>query len=177
MPSRGYTIAELLAVTGLIALAAYLIAPNMAVQDDANTERAAASLESALQFARDESLRTGSAHQIQVTTAGSVSVFSMSDDAVPTETGLATNPTSRQPYSLSLPTIAGTSSIATIARFATSDGQIRDKILFDGRGIPKHIDVSGHAMLTGGEVRLQIGNTLFTVTLDPRTGRIDRQRS
>lgn len=176
MTKRGYTIAELLAVTSLIALAAYLITPNIAVQDDARTEHAAAAVASALSFARDESLQTSVPHRLALSAEGMINVYVMSDEAIPLPLQLATNPVNRQPYAVDLRKLVATNSLVSTARFATDDGQIRNQILFDARGIPKHIDASGHALLTGGDVALSIGNTQFRVSLDPRSGRVSKLR-
>ncbi len=171
MATRGYTIAELLAVTSLIALAALIISPSSASHEDAAAERAAGSVAQAIAFARDESIRSGSMHGIQITGTGTISVQLMSRDTPPVAAGIVVDPATRQPYQRSLRAASGARNITTTARFVTDDGQIRSQILFDANGIPKHIDAAGHALLTGGEVIVTNGRSSFRVSLAPMTGR------
>ncbi|MCR9277781.1 MAG: GspH/FimT family pseudopilin [Pseudomonadaceae bacterium] len=176
MATRGYTIAELLAVTSLIALAALIISPSSSSHEDAAAARAAETVAQALAFARDESIRTTSLHQVEITQSTELTVQLMSRDEPPIPAGIVTKPTTRQPFELNLRNSTGASTLTSVARFATDDGQIRTQILFDGHGLPKHIDASGHALLTGGEVIVANGNSRLRVTLAPMTGRVTIER-
>ena len=158
-----------------MAIAATVVLPEITVNDEAAARRAAKEVAKTIEFVRDESLRTQRPHLFRLS-GETIEALSVNYDPatmpVPTPGAILSNPATRQPYAWNANSGPGAGGLAVVARFATSDGQIRTQIYFDSDGVPKHYDAAGHYLLTGGEVTLSVGRRSYEVVIAPITGRV-----
>ena len=163
-------------MAAVIAFAASAVLPSIRILDESGVKRSAQQVATALQYARDESIRTEQPHQFAlINNILSIrdTVYTSPSNTIPQPDKLVIHPSSKNPYSVALSEQSGTAGLATAASFVTSDGMVRTSILFDRNGVPKQIDATGTHVLTGGSVTLTVGVRKYTVTLQPNTGRVD----
>jgi len=143
---RGLTLAELVAVTLVLAITATAAVMNGATVDEARVQAGAAGVARAARFARDESLRTGAPHGVEMDVAGNrVRVFRVYTGAVPhTAVFDVRDPLSKKLWVLDLagdPGLAGVSLVhAPTWRGACAAA---DRIVFRDAATPACLDPAG----------------------------------
>lgn len=177
MPSRGYTLTELLVVVALIALAASTALPSLRSSDAARLDLVANSVARALRFARSEALRLNVPHGVQQDDAnGRLRVFRMDLSTLPATTVFdVREPSSRNPYDLSFTarpfSFAGTFSTSGSFRGSCNDVTA---IMFDGNGTPWCTDPAT-ALLEQLSIAISEQQGSANVTLDGLSGRVTVQ--
>lgn len=172
----GFTLLELVIIAGLLALTAALAIPDSRSRDDSVTENAAQQIAQAIRHARDESIRTGTWHQVAVAKDGLIELSELVATVIPLVTNDVTHPVTRQPYQFEPYSASGTQGVRYRAAFQTASG-VFESVLFDPDGHPKRLDASGHDLVLSGSVTVTRGLASYRVTLSPGSGRVTVERT
>ncbi|MBI9017443.1 MAG: prepilin-type N-terminal cleavage/methylation domain-containing protein [Phycisphaerae bacterium] len=158
----GFTLAEILMVVVILAIAAAIIVPAMADTEEFILNSAAIDLNNALTYAQTQSIATGKIHRV---------VFSSDDQTVTIQIqnndlsyGTIKHPITKQDYQMSF----GEPSYAGIA-MENIDFDAGDYLLYDGMARP-YSDVG--VDLADGSVELTGKELSRKITVQPVTGKI-----
>ncbi len=173
---RGVTLPELVIVTALLAVVAAAAVPNLASSENQRLRLAVQAVSNAIGHARDESMRTGEVHSVELYPATQeVLVVKITDFGVmEINRPVIYHPVTKQPYRLDLddnPATAGSRIQANAFNFSTQGTQTR--IDFTPNGQPVFIDITDQAnRLLSGSITLQLNDVQQTLLLDALTGRL-----
>jgi len=175
--SQGHTLAELMAVCAVLAIAAAVALPSAQPVAEARADAAASEVVQALRFARQEAMRSGAVRMLRCDAArNEVSVY------VPDASGaIATmlkHPLNKMDYTVNLGQAPAGSNIALTGcsfRFAT--GSTATTIAFDASGNPVRGISAGagagpaaasdpNQILSSGTIVVGAGNVTRTVAID-----------
>lgn len=174
MPSRGYTLTELLIVVSLIALAASVALPSLRATDTAQLELVSGSAARAIRFARSEAIRLGAPHGIQQQDGGGrLRVFRLDTDTLPATLVFdVRDPSSRNLYDLQFDTqpFGFDGSFTTTATYRGSCNNAAT-IIFDGNGTPWCADPTT-VLLEQLSIAISDQQGTGGVKLDGLTGRV-----
>ena len=176
MPSRGYTLTELLVVVILIGLAASVALPSLRPGEIAAVDSAAGELASALRFAQTEALRLSDERGFERTTAFRVRLFSLDNSSSPaTPVFDVRHPVDKQLYDRDLEhsPVGFEGTITSHPQFRGTCNQ-PDLLRFDARGMPWCIDPANIPLLRY-EFTFSQGTSSRVVTLQGINGRITVQ--
>lgn len=176
MPSRGYTLTELLVVVVLIGLAASVALPSLRPGEIAAVDSAAGELASALRFARTEAMRLSDERGFERPAETRIRLFSLDNSSSPaTPIFDIRHPVDKQLYDRDL----GRSPVRFEGTI-TADPQFRstcnqpDLLRFDARGMPWCIDPANVPLLRY-DFTLSQGASSRVVTLQGINGRVSVQ--
>ncbi|RYE95407.1 MAG: hypothetical protein EOO78_23785 [Oxalobacteraceae bacterium] len=166
--SRGHTLAELLTVCTVLAIAAAVALPSAQPITEVRADTAAGEVVQALRFARQEAMRSGAYRMLRCDAVrNEVSVY------LPDTNGAATmlkHPLSKMDYTVNLAQAPAGSNVAlTGCRFQFADRTTAATLAFDGNGNP--VRGTGTAAdqaqaLSSGAIVLGAGNVTRTVAVD-----------
>jgi prepilin-type N-terminal cleavage/methylation domain-containing protein len=181
-PSRGYTLAEMLAVCAVLSVTAVVALPAAAPVGEFRADAAAGEVVLALRFAREEAIRVGDYRVFSCEQAANrIRLYSLKaagpnlvEDTAPASA--VQHPASRTPYAVSLDTApAGGNMAIAGCSFTFADNTTATTVAFDPAGSPVRSTGGGPAgltqALTAGNVRIGAGNAQRTINLDV-TGRV-----
>lgn len=177
MPSRGYTLTELLVVVSLVALAASAALPSLRSSDAARLDLVASSVARALRFARNEALRLDTAHGVQQDDAtGRLRVFRLDSTTSPATLVFdVRDPSSRNLYDVRFAaqpfSFAGSFSTSGTYRGSCN---VAATIVFDGNGTPWCSDPTT-ALLEQFNIAISEQQGSANVSLDGLSGRVTVQ--
>lgn len=159
----GFTLAEILMVVVILAIAAAIIVPAMADTEEFILNSAAIDLNNALTYAQTQSIATGKIHRV---------VFSSDDQTVTIQIqnndlsyGTIKHPITKQDYQMSF----GQSSSYLGIAMGSIDFDAGDYLLYDGMARP-YSDVG--VDLADGSVELTGKELSRKITVQPVTGKI-----
>jgi len=168
--SHGHTLAELMVVVALLAIAAVLALPSAQPVTEFRADTAAGEVVQALRFARQEAMRSGAYRMLRCDAVrNEVSVY------IPDTNGAAAtmlkHPLSKMDYTVNLAQAPAGSNIAlTGCRFQFADRTTAATLAFDGNGNPVRGTGTAAAdqaqALSSGAVVLGAGNVTRTVAVD-----------
>jgi len=167
--SHGHTLAELMVVVAVLAIAAVLALPTAQPVTEVRAATAAGEVVQALRFARQEAMRSGAYRMLRCDAVrNEVSVY------LPDTNGAAAtmlkHPLSKMDYTVNLAQAPAGSNVAlTGCRFQFADRTTAATLAFDGNGNP--VRGTGTAAdqaqaLSSGAVVLGAGNVTRTVAVD-----------
>jgi prepilin-type N-terminal cleavage/methylation domain-containing protein len=169
---RGFTLAEMLIVCAVLAVAAAVALPSSQPAIDARADAAAAEVTQALRFAREEAIRNAALRMVRCDTSkNSVSVY------VPDSSGNVAaaidDPLTHMNYAVALGEVpAGAGVSLSTCSFTFSTSPAAAMLAFDANGNPVRGTGSTSAQaLSAGTIQLAIGRTTRTVAIDPN-GRV-----
>lgn len=173
VPSRGFTLAEILTVCAVLGIAAVIAIPTAAPVAETRADTAAGEAVQALRFAREEAMRTGAYRMLGCDTAhNSLSVY------VPDANGgidkMVTHPLTKTDYTVVLGQAPAGGNAALSACSFQFEKDILTTVAFDGDGNPiRGIGAPDKRVkpLAGGTIRLGIGKVTRTISVDA-TGRV-----
>lgn len=175
---KGFTLLELLVVVAMLAIFAAVALPSLAPIGPEKVEAAAQQVAEALRFARDETLRSGEIHGVQVQLAtGRVTVYRSSGALSPPYLGtILYHPVSKQPFDFFL----AQGSLTAGVTIANNDAPFRyrgsalywEDLLFAPAGNPTHLSSGTTSQLQSGQIKLNCGGYGKTVVVHPITGRV-----
>ena len=175
---RGYTLLELVIVTGLIAILAAIALPSLQPARSESLALAAQRVAEAIRFARSEALRSGEIRLVEVDKDLEqirVATADLSGATAVPATDLI-HPVSKQPYRLVLPDQAGMGGIGvTDEPFNYPSGGTQAVLLFNAQGIPFHKHSGAYKLLILGDVELTLDDQQAHVLVAPTTGRVTVQ--
>lgn len=171
---RGLTLAELVAVTLVLAITASAALMNGASVDDARAQAAAAGVARAARFARDESLRTGTPHGVELDgAAGRVRVFRVDTGATPQAAVFdVRDPLTKNLWLLDLadePSLAGVT-LAHAPSWRAACAQA-DRVVFRDAATPACLDPAG-VLLDASLVTLSRGGLDRSVKIEGFVARV-----
>jgi prepilin-type N-terminal cleavage/methylation domain-containing protein len=172
----GVTLIELLAVIAIIALVAAIAIPQATSVSPAVVDAAAAEVAHAIRFAQREAVRTGQNHVAEIDPAKqTVRVYRLSGPKTVDEdkSNPVMHPVDKIAYSISL--AGNTATRAVVANSVFTYGpDTTSNVTFGVDGSPVYLKgtATPAALSADGVVRLQLGATLRTVTVDRTTGRV-----
>ena len=180
--ARGHTLAELLLVVAILGVAASVAVPALAPQDPVRLDHAAERVAQALRLARDEALRSGLHHGVEVRPdTQRVRVYRADMTSTPVGVAeLVRHPLSKQPVDFSPGALTGSTGakiVNALDPFDFGAGGRRTQLLFDPRGTPMWYVASGAQshLLVEGRVELGYGTDGRVVTVAPYSGRVQIQ--
>ena len=165
----GYSIAELLIVCAVLAIAAAVALPSAQPVAEFRADTAAGEVVQALRFARQEAMRSGAYRMLRCDAVrNEVSVY------IPDTNGAAAtmlkHPLSKMDYTVNLAQAPAGSNIAlTGCRFQFADRTTAATLAFDGNGNPVRgtgTTADQAQALSSGAVVLGAGNVTRTVAVD-----------
>ena len=176
--SHGHTLAELLTVCAVIAIAAAVALPSAQPVAEARAAAAAGEVVQALRFARQEAMRSGAYRMLRCdATRNEVSVYV--PDASGAVATMLTHPLSKMDYTVNLGQApAGGNIVLTGCSFQCADRTTATTVAFDAGGNP--VRGTGAAVgpaqtqaqpLNSGTVTVGTGNVVRTVAIDA-SGRV-----
>jgi len=171
---RGLTLAELIAVTLVLAITASAAVMNGASVDDGRVQAAAAGVARAARFARDESLRTGVPHGVEFDAAANrVRVFRV-DTAPSPDVAVfdVRDPLSKKLFALDLADDAALAGV-TLAHAPTWRGACAaaDRVVFRDAATPACLDPAG-VLLDANLVTLARGDANRNVKVEGFVARV-----
>jgi len=173
----GYTLAELLVVVAVLAVAAVVALPTAQPVTEFRADAAVGEVVHALRFARDDARHSGAQRLFDCAAAtNTISVLGLKTWLLTTVTdGVINHPFSGAPYRLALDaTPAGNAMALVRCTFTYTDNVTLTSVAFDAIGNPVRGVGTGLARteaLRSGRVVLGIGNVVRNVDIDA-TGRI-----
>lgn len=174
MPSRGYTLTELLIVATIIAIGAAVAVPALAPVDSARLDLVAAEVASSMRFARSEALRLGTPLGVSVDTANKrVRVFRLDTTASPaTAIYDVRHPIDKHLYDRDFggAPYRFPGSVSTTATFRAACTTL-DRMYFDGHGAAWCTDPQT-VLLDRFEVEVATGGRTATIVLTGISGRV-----
>jgi Tfp pilus assembly protein FimT len=164
---RGHTLAELLIVCAVLAVAVAVALPSAQPAAEFRADAAASEVVQALRFARQEAMRTNdyrmlacdlAKNQLSVTLPGG----SAEDSNAPTD------PLTKMSYKVVLGQApAGSNATLRACSFKFADSTSAATLGFDANGNPvRGSGASAAQALTGGTILVTIGNATRTITID-----------
>ena len=172
--SRGFTLAELLAVLSVLAIAALVVQPAIESSQPYAAEQAAAEWQIAIETARDEALRRNADCGVEVdAAAGTLRVF-RSDPSTATTTPIydVLNPLTKTPYALDLARVSGATDLGVTLTLTWSGTCTQTtRLLFDRDGTPR-CGAPRSVRLTSGTVALSGAGFTKTIQIAGETGRV-----
>lgn len=179
---RGFTLLELVIVVLILAVLAPLVVSSERTTDEARVALAAEEVAAALRLARNEALRTGEVHGIEVSqVTQKVTVYKADLSTSPlSKAAILLDPLEKRPLQYVLaqrPWLAGVEIVNAQDPFFYSGLGRRKNLIFDAHGTPKWI-VTGSSttyLLTDGSVELAGGAFTHKVIVDALTGRVSIQ--
>lgn len=174
--SHGHTLAELLTVCAVIAIAAVVAVPSAQPVTDVRADAAAGEVVQALRFARQEALRSGAVRMLRCDTdRNEVSVYIPDASGAPAT--MLTHPLSKMDYTVNLGQVPAGSNIAlTACSFQFADKTTATAVAFDANGNPVRGTGTGPGpgaaqTLSSGTIVVGAGNATRTIAID-LTGRV-----
>ena len=173
----GVTLAEMLVVAAVLALAARIAIPNASPLANARNDVATAEVLQAIRFAQREAVRTGAWHTVKIdTSTQSLRVYRLTASG-PEDTSLPVlHPVDKRPYNVAF---ASGSTQATIARAVfTYDGGANtnlNTLSFGPDGTPALLTGSNDKdvkIMKAGTVTIRYGNVQRDLAIDTVTGRV-----
>ena len=172
---RGYTLAELVIVIGLLALIAAVAVPSTNRSDEAKQlDMAAAEFAAAIRFARSESIRTGEPHGFRfLVNQYRIRVYTADTSGNPwTWTWDVYNPVSKQLYDYTFPTdLSSIEPPVTHTFVYRGSCKSQGVIYFDANGTPWCLNPET-VLLDSYRLDLSTATETASVTLDGITGRV-----
>ena len=177
----GYSLPELLAVVIILGIAASVVIPDISTTSPNKLDLAAEEIAQAIRYVRNESLRTGEIHGIEIS-QNTQRVIAYRADLTTTPVSMASihyHPVSKQilDYEVDVSTMTdGVSITNTQDPFLYATGR-RKNLLFDATGTPIWIvnSTGSTYMLQDGTVQLSHGGDDRTVRVAQITGRVTVQ--
>ena len=175
----GFTLLEAVVVLMFLSIVLSVVAPDDSPAAVEKLNLAAEQIADAVRFARDESIRTGDVHGIEVDqTNQRITVYKADLTSSPLgQLAVLYHPVRRQLYQFVLadrPGLNGIQISNTQDPFSfTGEGRRKD-LVFDSQGTPVWIvTVSNDTYQLGdGVVELSVGDSQHTVSVQPITGRV-----
>jgi prepilin-type N-terminal cleavage/methylation domain-containing protein len=179
---QGVTLAEMLVVVALLAIAATIVIPKADAISPAAVDAAAGQVADALRFARREAIRTGAYHVVKLdTTAQTLRVYRLTTSgAIAEDTGTPVlHPVDMRTYNIGFSNDPAASTTIVSAVFRYQSGATTTYAAFGPDGAPA--DAHGWWTLklyvtdplqTDGVVTLNRGGVVKTVTVAASTGRV-----
>ena len=178
---HGATLVEITVVIVIIGIVAVITVPNLQSTDPNKVDLAATQIAAALRHVRSQSLRTGEVYGLTVEHNAARVIaqkFDTSTAPVSVEETLY-HPVTKQIYDLTLDSTPETRGveIANAGPVFSYEGTggVQNSVLFDGGGMPIHIDGTQAYHLDDGTIELTIGNHVRKVIVAPYTGRVTIQ--
>ena len=173
----GVTLAEMLVVAAVLALAARIAIPNASPLANAGNDVATAEVLQAIRFAQREAVRTGAWHTVKIDTATqSLRVYRLTDSG-PEDTSLPVlHPIDKRPYNVTFGNGPARATIALVAFTYEGGGNSNlNTLSFNTDGTPGLLtgtkDKDTKAMKVG-TVSIRYGNVQRDLAIDPVTGRV-----
>ncbi|TWI69753.1 prepilin-type N-terminal cleavage/methylation domain-containing protein [Pseudoduganella lurida] len=179
-PSRGYTLAEMLAVCAVLSVTAVVALPAAAPVAEFRADAAAGEVVLALRFAREEAIRVGDYRVFSCEQAANrirlYSLKAVGPNFVEVTDPPVLHPGSRTAYAVSLDAVpAGGGMAMADCSFTFADNTTATTVAFNASGNPVRSTGGGPAGLTqalrAGAVRVGSGAAQRTINLDV-TGRV-----
>jgi prepilin-type N-terminal cleavage/methylation domain-containing protein len=170
---RGVSLAELLIVCAVLAVAATIALPSAQPVAEFRADTAAGEVVQALRFARQEAMRSGAYRMLGCNLAqNQLSVYLLDSKGA---TVLLTDPMDKMDYTVVLSQVPAGSNVAlTSCSFKFADNSNATVLGFDASGNPVRGTGTGPApaqALTSGTIVLGSGNVTRTIAVDV-TGRV-----
>ncbi len=180
--TRGFTLAELLGALVILAIVAALAIPSLTGSDvQQKLELATAEISQALQFVRNEAIRTGQPHALYSASDGQITLYTLDTSGpAPVQGEILTHPTSRKNYQFNVLTARNTSAVELSSAsnpftFESSTGvniSARD-VYFNASGAPHFVDSNGvYYRLTSGSIGLRSSGFERSIRVAPVSGRV-----
>lgn len=177
--SQGFSLLELAVVVFLLGIVAAVTIPSVSATDHQRLAQAANEVAAALRLARDEAVRTGEVHGIQISqTTQKIQVYKADLTASPVGKAFTLyHPIDKKLMNFVLDERAGISGVKIVNAQSPFyyEGYTRLKnLLFDAQGLPYWIITSSGTsyLLTDGTVELRYAGLDSKVTVDAITGRV-----
>ena len=183
MPWRrqaGITLAEMLIVVALIALAAGIAIPNASPLTAVTNDLATSEVIRAIRFAQREALRTSAWYTVQIdATAQTLRVYRMTTSGTVTEDTSFTvqNPLDKRKYDITFSAASGpTRAVIVAVDFDYAKKNTNQNTLsFGPDGTPGMLlsfKAGDNVALQAGTVTIKYGNVQRVLSVDPVTGRV-----
>ncbi len=173
----GFSLLEMMVTIALLGIFVLSITVHFSSTDPIALDLASSRIADALRYTRDEAMRSGEVHGVQVnikTQRVIVYKADTSTDPIGIETVLR-DPVSKQPYDLDINEITIGESIklsnSSDPFLFVTYGRGKD-LLFDKNGVPLWIDAAKPYRLTDGIVLLSSNQQQRSITINPYTGRV-----
>ena len=161
--AAGFTLAELLVVVVILAIAALVVVPIIGDSNDLKIAAAARSLASDLLYA--QTCAIANQRQYQVLFDSGANTYEIQDH----DGTVITNPVSKAQYIVDFPNDANLKTVAIDS--ALFDGQ--NKLWFDRLGAPYSGNIVDNTPLADGAITLSAPGHTANITIVPITGRIN----
>ena len=172
----GVTLAETLAVIGIVAALATIAVPSADPANGLAADAVAQEVAQALRFAQREAMRTGNYHAVKLdTTAQTVVIYWLSkpDANIDSTTPKARHPLDKRDYVIALARSAGRGATLLEARFEFDKIAATNVVNFDPAGAPVgFVSATDIKALKAGRVHIRRGDQERVLTLAPVTGRV-----
>jgi len=173
--SHGHTLAELMAVCAVLAIAAAVALPSAQPVAEARAAAAAGEVVQALRFARQEAMRSGANRMLRCDTVrNEVSVYIPDASGAPAT--MLKHPLNKMDYTVNLGQAPAGSNIAlTGCSFRFANGSTATSVAFDAGGNPVSGTAAGPGAgpaqaqtvtLSSGTIVVGAGNVTRTVAID-----------
>lgn len=176
---RGVTLAEMLVVAAVLAVAAAVAMPNANPLAVVGNDLAAADIIRAMRFAQREAVRTSGWYTVQVdATAQALRVYRMTTTgAIAEDTGFTVlNPLDKRKYDLAFGGGSGPAAVITLVDFDYDNGNKNlNTLTFGPDGVPAFLrsaKAGDSAALQAALVTITYGAQQRTITVDAVTGRV-----
>ena len=175
MSDRGFTLLEMLVVVFVLGIMALAVIPSVQPYKEQRLDVAAREVAAAISFARDETVRTGNPHGVNVSVASQrLRVYRLDTSPTPSPVYDVRNPLDKKNYVLQFatdPALSGVQVSAVSLYYRGLAGPV-DFLHFDTWSTPKYNDAGTIRLLVNGEVKLGAGDAERIIRVSPMTGRV-----
>jgi len=171
----GFTLIEILLVVAVLGIMALAVIPSVQPYKEQRLDVAASEVAAAIRFARDETLRTGKTHGVNVSATGQrLRVYWLDTSGSPTPVYDVRNPLDKKLYDLQFGSDPALSGVKVSAVSFYYRGRVSpvDFVDFDPWSTPKYNDAGTIRLLNSGEIKLDSGGAERIIRVTPMTGRV-----